>query len=185
MDMASHVMDGSIDEMMLWHIAAMNVAAPTMAFALKALMPASIPGSIFAATAVQLALLWGWHSPALMIPAMESHVLGVAMHATLFLSAFWFWSAVMLTPDHGIWRAILSLLVTAKLFCLLGILFAFGTADIYQAAGHAASQAGLGPQQTAGLIMLAICPLSYVAIGIGLTARWFSVLTHERSQRKI
>lgn len=183
MDMTSHVMDGSIDEMMLWHVVAMNVAAPALAFALKARMPATVSGSIFAATAVQLALLWGWHSPAMMIPAMQSHLLGIAMHATLFLAAFWFWSAVMLTPDQGIWRAIIALLVTAKLFCLLGILFAFGSADVYQAAGHAASQAGLDKQQTAGLIMLAICPLSYVAIGIGLTARWFAALT--RSPKEI
>lgn len=182
MDMVTHVMDGSIDEMMLWHVLSMNVAAPAMAFVLKSRMPTSASGSIFAATAMQLALLWGWHSPALMVPAMESHGLAVAMHASLFLAAFWFWTAILATPDHALWRAIVSLLVTAKLFCLLGILFAFGTYDIYHAAGQSASSSGLHGQQTAGLIMLAICPLSYVTIGIGLTAKWFSALS--QSPRK-
>lgn len=181
MDMATHVMDGSIDEMMLWHVVAMNVAAPALAFVLKAHLPVSIPRTIFAATAVQLALLWGWHSPAMMVPAMDNHVLGAAMHLTLFLAAFWFWSAVMLTRDRSIWRAVIALLVTAKLFCLLGVLFAFGTADIYLAAGHAEpSRVGVEQQQVAGLVMLAVCPLSYVAIGIGMTTRWLGALAKNR-----
>lgn len=185
METVSHALTGNVDAMMLKHVVAMNIAAPAMAFAFKTWMPVSVSRTIFAAAAVQLVLLWSWHSPAAMIPTMESRILGAVMHATLFLAAFWFWSAILLTPVQAVWRAVVALLVTAKLFCLLGVLFAFGTTEIYEAGGHDVSQVGLGHQQTAGLIMLAICPLSYVAVGIGLTARWFSAHRPNRCQTEI
>ena len=171
MEMQAHTMMGTIDAMMLWHIALMNALAPAIAYSLRARLPASLETSIFLATAFQIALLWGWHSPGALQAAMQHPMLGAAMHASLFLSALWFWSAVAVSAERGSWRPIVALLVTGKLFCLLGALLVFGTSSLYPSQGTI--ETALANQRLAGLLMLALCPLTYVAAGIALFIRWF------------
>lgn len=174
MEMQAHAMMGTIDAMMLWHIALMNALAPAIAYTLRTRLPSSLGTSIFFATALQIALLWGWHSPAALQAAMQNPVTGVAMHASLFLSALWFWGAVATTRESGLWRALVALLLTGKLFCLLGALLVFGNSSLYPAHGSVASlETAVAHQQMAGLLMLALCPLTYVAAGIVLSIRWF------------
>ncbi|MBU4528082.1 MAG: cytochrome c oxidase assembly protein [Hoeflea sp.] len=181
MEMQAHAMMGTIDAMMLWHIALMNALAPAIAYSLRTRLPASLETSIFLATALQIGLLWGWHSPAALEAAMQYPVAGIAMHISLFLSALWFWGAVVTTSERGSWRALVALLLTGKLFCLLGALLVFSNSSLYPAHGSIASlDAAVAHQQRAGLLMLALCPLTYVAAGIVLSIRWFRRLARQQ-----
>ena len=171
--MHAHAMMGTIDAMMFWHIVIMNALAPAIAYALRARLPAALERTVFAAAGLQIVLLWGWHSPAALQTAMQHPAAAMAMHLSLFLSALWLWSAVVTTSERGVWRALVALLVTGKLFCLLGALFVFSQSALYP--GHdplASAQATLADQQLAGLLMLALCPLTYVAAGLVLSIRW-------------
>jgi putative membrane protein len=66
------------------------------------------------------------------------------------------------------------LLVTGKLFCLLGALLVFAPRSLYLLQnGH---EAHFGPitiedQQLAGLLMLLACPLSYLLAGVVIASR--------------
>lgn len=132
------------------------------------------------ATTAQLVLLWGWHTPPVLDAAMASSVLMASMHISLTLAAACFWAAVISMPETGRWRSIFALLVTGKLFCLLGVLLVFAPRTLYGSmAGHASMSAPLAPladQQLAGLIMVVACPITYVLAGVWVAARWFLAL---------
>jgi putative membrane protein len=76
------------------------------------------------------------------------------------------------------WRALFALLLTGKLFCLLGALLVFAPRLLYgdPAAGHAwhTPETGdaLADQHLGGLLMLAVCPLTYVLAGVIIAAQW-------------
>lgn len=172
--MEMQAMSGNIDAMMLWHVTLMNALAPAMAYSLRTTLPESIESSVFVAAALQLALLWGWHSPAALDAAMQHAGIGVVMHTSLFLSALWFWSAVATTTAIGRWRALIALLLTGKLFCLLGVLFVFSRSALYPGTEPIVSaDTAVARQHLAGLLMLAVCPLTYFAAAIILSIRWF------------
>lgn len=170
---------GPLSAHMLQHVAVMNVAVPILVFGLALRGPDHLWRSWPLATSCQLFLLWGWHNPPALALAMASPAAMAAMHISLALAALWFWAAIASTPASGQWRAIFALLVTGKLFCLLGALLVFAPRHLFPSmvtahAGHAGpSAAMLGDQQLAGLIMLTACPLTYVLAGIVISARWF------------
>jgi len=135
------------------------------------------------ATVAQLVLLWGWHSPPVLDAAMGSLALMAAMHISLALAAAGFWAAIIDMPATGRWRSIFALLVTGKLFCLLGVLLVFAPRTLYgDMPAHGDGAAMLSPladQQLAGLIMVVACPLTYVLAGIWIAARWFLALEEQ------
>ena len=104
------------------------------------------------------------------------------MHLSLIGAALWFWHSVILAAERSSWRALGALLITGKLFCLLGVLLAFASRPLYSQAalahsGHSAHiNAGmlLPDQQFAGLLMLIACPLTYVLAGVIIAARWMA-----------
>lgn len=162
------------------HIALMNFLAPLIALAVIAFVPrrVSLPDNamVLPATVSQIFLLWVVHAPTVLIAAMSNSVLHVGLQALLFLVALWFWIAVFLQAPRRFWRAIFALLVTGKLFCLLGALLVFAPRPLYAAHGvHTISAVidvtGVEDQQLAGLLMLVACPLSYVVAGIAITSR--------------
>lgn len=134
-------------------------------------------GSLAAAAALQLALLSAWHAPALREATIAHPVLHLVMQASLLAAAIWFWVIVLTRRGSDRWRAILALLFTGALVCLLGmllvvapsVLHAFGTA----AAGDPES---LADQQLAGLLMLGAGPLFYVAAGVAVSVCWLTAL---------
>ncbi|KXF76603.1 hypothetical protein ATN84_11125 [Paramesorhizobium deserti] len=170
---------GPLTTQMVTHIVLMNACAPVVALACVRVWPEyRIPGRtlLFPAMITQLVLLWAWHAPPALDAAMRSHLLHLAMQASLFLSAFWFWSAIFRINGHRRWRAILALLITSKIFCLLGVLFVFAPRILYPGilSGHGATHLStLADQQLAGLLMLAACPATYVLAGIVIAALWF------------
>jgi putative membrane protein len=147
------------------------VLAPFIALALHKLIPSWSARFLVAASVVQLLLLWFWHAPFLLPQAMHSPLLSTAMQASLFTGALWFWGAVISAAGAGAWRPIVALLVTSKLFCLLGVLLTFAPRALY--ASHAGT-ATLDDQQLAGLLMLIACPATYLLAAVILAGHWLA-----------
>jgi cytochrome c oxidase assembly factor CtaG len=111
------------------------------------------------ATAIQAAVMWGWHAPILFDRAIESSGWHIAQHASFFIASLLFWWA-MLHPRGGRSGYGLSaacLFVTSLIGGALGALMSFAQSPWY--ADYAAmgmSGIGLDPvadQQLAGLVM--------------------------------
>ena len=140
------------------------------------------------ATVLQLVLLWMWHAPPAFDAAMGDPTVMGAMHLSLLASACWFWLSVFSVDDEHRWQAIAAILVTGKLFCLLGALIAFSPRALYQVAcvsdacRAAPAAFGLADQQMAGSMMLIACPLSYVLIGTVVAARWLMRLEQKAGE---
>lgn len=163
---------------MLGHIVLMNLLAPLAILVERAFFrdrsTETSPRWISAATAAQIATLWLWHLPSAMDWAMKTSAGFTLMGVSLAVTALWFWKTVIDCALAAVGRALLSLLVTGKLFCLLGILIAFAPRPIY---GHAAPGIDhMADQQLAGLLMLIACPLTYVLAAIVIAARWLADL---------
>ena len=140
-------------------------------------LPAASGAGLTAATVAQMALLWAAHAPPLLQAASASPVLHYFMQAALFASALWFWCAVLAQPGAARWRALFALLVSGKLFCLLAVLLVFAPRFFYGSheVGHAHGVVvvdQLADQHLAGLLMLVVCPLSYVAAAVVIAAQW-------------
>lgn len=167
---------GPLSSGMAAHILMMNVVAPVAVLAMGHFSPSvGRPFRRLAApTLAQLALLWGWHAPAAYAAAMHDPGLHLSMQVSLLLAALWFWSAVINSMTGGQWRAIAALLVTSKLFCLLGVLLAFATVPLYLEMAHHGGPPldPLADQQLAGLLMLVACPMSYLVAAVFVASKW-------------
>ena len=173
---------GPLGDHMAMHILLMSVVSPALALALLAIANGTglrLPGrpmGLATATTVQLSLLWGWHTP----PAIESALHEGGMHnlmqASLFAAALWFWFEIFADRGAFRWRALFALMVTGKLFCLLGVLLVFAPRAIY--AGHTQAD-----QHLAGLLMVVACPLTYVLAGVTIAARWLHELSDAAARR--
>jgi putative membrane protein len=177
---------GPLSAHMAQHIALMNVLAPIGAVALMPLLPDRKqgvgPAALWAATCAQIVLLWAWHAPALHAAAASGGGAHGAMLATLLAVALCFWGAILLLSGRSRWQGIVALLLTGKLACLLGALLVFAPRPLYaSAAGHHAADS-LQDQHLAGLLMIAACPLSYVLVGVVLSAQLVYGLTNEPVQ---
>lgn len=172
---------GPLSLQMLQHLAVMNIAAPLAALHLSRRGPCT-PAALLAAGVVQLATLWGWHAPAVQQFAASSSAGQFLLMVSLAGAAFWFWSAVIAATD---WKALIALLLTGKLACLLGALLIFAPRDLYNLDGLILALCTTGPssladQQLAGLLMVTACPLSYLVTGIALAARMLARLDADR-----
>lgn len=167
---------GPLSAGMAGHILLMNLVAPVVVVWAARSSPALVLPfrSLAAPTMVQLLLLWGWHAPPSLTAAMAHPGLHLAMQGSLFLAALWFWSAVVNATVDGQWRAIAALLVTSKLFCLLGVLLTFASYPLYPTMAHHGVTAPdpLADQQLAGLMMLIACPLGYLIAAVIVASNW-------------
>lgn len=156
---------GELASHMALHIALMSVAAPLAAILLIELGAGRnlSPQWLWGATVAQLVALWSVHAPHLHGAAAGAGSFSLFLWALLVGSAVVFWLSVCSARRAQGWQAILALLVTGKLACLLGALLVFAPRPIYPVAHHGFD---LADQQMAGLLMLAACPLSYVLAGI-------------------
>jgi putative membrane protein len=163
---------GTLSSHMAMHIALMNVVAPLAAIAfVKRLRPLS--GAAFWSIAtLQIGALWFWHLP-LMQAATTTYAGALLMHGSLFALALLFWTGVLQLRGPGGWQAILGLIVTGKLSCLLAALLIFSPRFLYMGHHHATS---IDDQQLAGLLMITACPVSYVLAGIVIAASMAGVL---------
>lgn len=173
---------GPLSTTMAMHTGLMNVAAPITAVALRGHGPAARAGSTTAAlwltTVAQLAALWTSHGPIVHQAAHAHSVLLALLHTGLFVLALNFWLCIV-DAVAARWQAMLALLLTGKLACLLGALLVFAPRLLFEPSaltpgvpihpiGHATT---LADQQLAGLLMIAACPLSYVLTAVVLAAQ--------------
>jgi putative membrane protein len=172
---------GNLTWHMAVHLLLMNGVAPLAVVAAVRLGGSSLaaPGHVFPAMIGQLALLWMWHAPPLLAAAMLSPGLHLMMQLSLLFAALWFWSSILALRGSERWRGLLALLFTSKIFCLLGVLLVFAPRSLYPEALHSASHAAglavpalLADQQLAGLLMLVVCPATYLTAGVVMAARW-------------
>jgi len=177
---------GAFSRHMIVHIALMTVAAPVLASLFLKLRyssakPASV-STLFAAITLQAALLFAWHSPPGIGLAMEGHAGALLMQATLLFSALWFWLTIFNQTGEYLWRAVIALLLTGKLFCLIAVLLIFAPRVLYgMTAANMPMAIELADQQLAGLLMVTVCPITYVLAAIVLISRWFQTLCDSQS----
>ena len=134
----------------------------------------AVPWSI-----LELIVVWGWHAPALHHTARSLPGGLVAEQASFFLAGLMVWLASLSGPfTHTSERAgagITALLLTSMHMTLLGALLALTPRALYShlADDHAELSPldALDDQHLGGAIMLAIGGVSYLAGGLGLTAR--------------
>jgi putative membrane protein len=160
---------GPLSRQMALHIALMNVVAPMAAILVtrQAGVGASRAASLWVVAAIQVALLWGWHAPALQRHAMGSHAVQGVMHVSLLAIALWFWCGLLRLAPASRWHAVAVLLLTGKFACLLAVLLIFAPRLLYDFPAHGTGAVpALADQQLAGLLMAAACPLSYVIAGV-------------------
>jgi putative membrane protein len=145
---------------------------------------AAIPWFLPLVTIAQLALFFVWHSPQVLIWMMASPLLHSLLQGVLLLVATAFWSSVLQRSGGSVWSAVVALLVTGKLFCLVALILVFAPRALY--GGTTLHHAGmdLADQQLAGLLMITACPMTYILAAILLVARWLRLLGDEPQERR-
>jgi putative membrane protein len=176
---------GPLSAHMSVHILLMNAVAPAIAVATlewprAAIVYRAARSSLVLASIAQIGVLWIAHSPPLMAASMSSYSLHVVIQVALLATALWFWFAVLGQSGAARWRAIVALLLTGKLFCLLAALLVFAPRALYPTdlvhVHHGTAADPLADQYLAGLLMLVVCPLTYVLAGVLIAARWLREL---------
>jgi len=146
---------------MALHMGVVAVAAPLLALPLAGRrLPrflAPVPLS-----ALEAAVVWAWHAPALHHAARHGAAALAAEQGSFLLSGVLVWGAAVGRGRAGAGAA--ALLLTSMHMTLLGALFALSPRALY---GHH----GLADQQLGGVVMLAIGGVSYLAGGLWLTRR--------------
>lgn len=177
---------GAFSRHMIIHIALMTVAAPVLAgLLLKLRYSSAKPANVVTLLAVitlQTALLFAWHSPLGVGLAMGGPAEALLMQSTLLFSALLFWLTVFNQVSGHLWRAVIALLLTGKIFCLIAVLLTFAPRVLYDVTSlNTSMNIDLADQQLAGLLMITICPLTYVLAAIMLISRWFQALCDSQS----
>jgi putative membrane protein len=171
---------GVLSRHMLLHIALMTVVAPILAASLRSSdLFIRLTGikSLSAAALLQASSFFAWHSP----PGLTAMGHG-AVQTTLLLSAWWFWLAVFNQAGTHLWRTVVALVLTGKVFCLFAVLLTFAPRVLYGGtAMGSAAPIDLADQQLAGLLMITACSLTYLLAAIVLIYRWFQVLCNSQS----
>ncbi len=178
---------GHLTRHMLLHIGLMTVLAPLLASWMqrynRPFPGADVPWFLPSATMAQLVLFFIWHSPQVLSWMMSSPVLHSAMQVVLLVVATAFWSSVLQRSDRSMWSAVVALLLTGKLFCLVALILVFAPRVLYGMGAHHPAM-DLADQQLAGLLMITACPLTYILAAILLVARWLRVLGEGPRERQ-
>lgn len=155
-------------EYMLLHVVMMSVVAPLVVTTARHMRGQSWharPQHLWLAALLQLAVFLYWHSPSGMMWAMHTEDGELLLQGSLLAVALLFWWCIAGLERDRVWHAIAALLCTGKLFCLVAVVLTFAPRPLYHAMA-------LSEQQLAGLIMITLCPLTYVASALWLCRRW-------------
>lgn len=180
---ATLLVNGPLTRHMLMHIFLMNVLAPLAALGIATanFMPRANFSALTAATILQLVLLWAWHAPPMLTASLDNWLVHLAASSTLFFASLLFWLSIFTICGARRWQAIGALLITGKLFCLLGALLIFAPRMLFACPATSLCGPGTPPsladQQMAGILMVVACPLTYVTAGVIIAARWLVELS--------
>ncbi len=130
------------------------------------------------ATAVQGAVMWVWHAPALFDRALDSPGWHIVQHSCFFLSSLLFWWAMLHPRGRGAGYGVSAacLFITSLIGGALGALMSFSSSPWY--ADYAAmglTGIGLDPvadQQLAGLVMWIPGGLVHAAAALAMFYKW-------------
>lgn len=175
----AYLMPHSFARHMIMHMGVVAVAAPLIAVAIAGsrfdpspLLPvvfAPLPASLW-----ELAVVWGWHAPALHDFA-RAGALGVTLEQGSFLAAglvLWL-SCIGVRGGSGA-AGLFGLLFTSMHMTLLGALLALAPRPLYESAlhqGHALGISALQDQNLGGVVMLGVGGAVYLVGGLILMAR--------------
>ena len=156
---------------MVQHLLTMNVAA--LLFALVLRRSEWLSFSLPLVATFQMVSLWLWHTPAVYIASHGNLPLDLLMKVSIFAGALLFWIAILNYRINSLWSRIFTLLITGKVFCLLGAIFVFARRPIYPPHGDPGLwTSAIEDQQLAGLVMVSACALTYAAAAIALFVHW-------------
>lgn len=178
---AAAIAPGPFSAHMTTHMAVVAVAAPLLALGVAGgpLDPARRWPRLFApvpASAVELLVVWAWHTPGLHHLARHSTGGLAVEQATFLLSGLAVWLSALGGRREDANRAgagVLALLLTSMHMTLLGALLALPPRALYAHGAHAGHPAALTPledQHLGGAIMLLAGGVSYLAGGLWLAA---------------
>jgi len=168
---------------MTMHVAVVAIAAPLLAVALAGsrLDPTPLAPLLFApllASALEFAVVWGWHAPVLHGAARGSPAVLVVEQLSFLAVGLLVWLAAFgkgRGPARAAWApGILALFLTSMHMTLLGALLALSPRPLYRHAHDAAIVTGLAPlddQHLGGAVMLLVGGASYLIGGLVLIAR--------------
>lgn len=179
---------GHLTRHMLLHVGLMAVLAPLAASWLQRrhwhLAGADSGSFLWWITVAQLLLFFLWHTPRVMAWMMSSPLHALVSQVSLFVVAAAFWISVFQHTGNATWRAILALLLTGKLFCLVALILVFAPRALFGITGHHAhGMIDLADQQLAGLLMITACPMTYILAAVLLVVRWLQALAEQPLER--
>lgn len=175
----SGALPGPFTAHMTMHMGVVAIGAPLLALGLAGTSRdpvrfargwlAPVPASF-----VEMALVWGWHAPALHHFARHTTTGLVLEQASFLGSGLWLWAAALGgDPARSLRRraaGVVALLLTSMHMTLLGALLALAPRELYGHAHAHGALTGLEDQQLGGAIMLAVGGVSYLAGGVLLSA---------------
>ncbi|MCP3736245.1 cytochrome c oxidase assembly protein [Sphingomonas sp. RP10(2022)] len=152
------------------HMIAVAIAAPLVAIGLQhtRLDPATRWPRLAAplpAALIEAVVVWGWHLPALRRLADHHPGWLILEQASFLVAGLLLWSAV-LAPRHRA-AGVGALLVTSMHMTLLGALIGLAPRPLYMHHGADA----LADQQIAGVVMLLVGGIAYLAGGLAMLGR--------------
>jgi putative membrane protein len=162
------------------HVAVVAIAAPLLAVGLAGsrLDPTPLAPLLFApllASALEFAVVWGWHAPALHAAARAAPAVLALEQASFLAVGLLVWLAAFgrgRGPAGAGWAGgILALFLTSMHMTLLGALLALSPRPLYHAHGGFAGLAPLDDQHLGGAVMLLVGGASYLLGGLVLMAR--------------
>jgi putative membrane protein len=156
---------------MVAHMVTVAVAAPLLAWGVAgsrfdpaARWPAIV--TPLAMTLVELAVVWGWHLPAMRAFAATLPLALVLEQASFLAAGLLLWSAVLGTQaGHGA-AGVGALLLTSMHMTLLGVLIGLAPRPLYGGHGHPAGLTTLADQQLGGVVMLMVGAACYLIGGL-------------------
>lgn len=162
------------------HMIAVAIAAPLVALGVQRsrLDPAARWPRLttpLVAALVEAVVVWGWHVPALRRLADHGSGWLILEQASFLAAGLLLWSAV-LAPRHRA-AGVAALLVTSMHMTLLGALIGLAPRPLYMDHGAGA----LADQQVAGVVMLLVGGIAYLAGGLAMLGRLLQ--THEEEAR--
>lgn len=131
------------------------------------------------ATFANVAVMWGWHTPAALALVMRSEAMHWLMHGSFLLAGLWFWTLLwrrIRDQAAGALPGAVAIVVVMMQMGFLGALLTFSRRILYPVYADRAAELGLtafDDQQLAGLIMWVPSCVPYLVGALWLLAREF------------
>lgn len=178
---------GPFSAHMIMHMGVVAVAAPMLALGVAGtrLDPVLLAPRWFSpvpVSVVELVIVWVWHAPVPHHWARNDSGGMVCEQGMFLIAGVWMWLAACGGGQRNrLGGGVIGLLLTSMHMTLLGALLALSPRPLYAHATHETGLSALADQHLGGAIMLFIGGVSYLAGGLGLTAR---LLSDKRARMK-